>query len=105
MTSLVADYASSDDETTVAAPLARPTQADDAELDDDAAEQQARADLYGLKGSERAMPTGTTVGYLGGAAKGVVSAAPDVLAEVSRIRWCIPAVFLTLYRIRMHLRP
>ena len=93
MASLVADYASSDEETTVAVPVARPTQADDAELDDDAAEQQARADVYGLNSSERAVSTGTAAGYLGGAAKGVVSAAPDVLAEVSWIRWYIPVVF------------
>lgn len=86
MASLVADYASSDEETPIPAPVARTTQADDADLDDDAAEQQARADVYGLKESERAVPSGTTVGWLGGAAAGVVSAAPDVLAEVSCLR-------------------
>jgi hypothetical protein len=90
MASLVADYASSDEETPVAtAPVARTTQADDADLDDDAAEQQARADVYGLKGSERVVPSGTTAGWMG-AAGGVVSAAPDVLAEVSNLQYAFP---------------
>lgn len=84
MASLVADYASSDDETPVAAPVARPAQpADDGDLDDDAAEQQARADVFGLKGSEGVVAPGTVAGRLGGAVVANVSAAPDVLAEVS----------------------
>jgi hypothetical protein len=66
------------------APIARPIQpADDGELDDDAAEQQARADVYGLKESERMGAPGTVAGRLGGAVLANVSAAPDVLAEVS----------------------
>lgn len=84
MASLVADYASSDEETPVAAPVARPPQpADDGDLDDDAAELQARADVFGLKGSEGVVAPGTVAGRLGGAAVANVSAAPDVLAEVS----------------------
>lgn len=84
MASLVADYASSDDEAPAAVPVARPPQpVDDADLDDDAAEQQARADVFGLKESERVMAPGTVAGRLGGAAVAHVSAAPDVLAEVS----------------------
>lgn len=86
MASLVADYASSDEETPIAAPVVRTAQADDADLDDDAAEQQARADVYGLKGSERVVPSGTTAGWMG-AAGGAVSAAPDVLAEVSKLQY------------------
>lgn len=87
MASLVADYASSDDETPIAAPVARPNQpADDGEVDDDAAEQQARADVFGLKESERVVAPGTVAGRLGGAALGgSVSAAPDVLAEVGML--------------------
>lgn len=84
MASLVADYASSDDESPVAAPVARPPQpADDGDLDDDAAEQQARADMFGLKGSESVVAPGTVAGRLGAAVVANVSAAPDVLAEVS----------------------
>jgi hypothetical protein len=94
MASLVADYASSDDESPAPALVARPPQpADDGDIDDDAAEQQARADVFGLKGSETVVAPGTVAGRLGGAAVAHVSAAPDVLAEVS-IRFQIPQILV-----------
>ncbi|KAJ9103052.1 hypothetical protein QFC21_002474 [Naganishia friedmannii] len=86
MASLVADYTSSDDESTAVAPTAavstttRPS-ADDEDLDDEAAEEKARGDLFGLTDAQVVERSDAVVGHLGAAAGDGVSAAPDVLAE------------------------
>lgn len=89
MASLVADYASSDDDSpsvapvTTAAASTKPTAAADVEdLDDEAAEEKARGDLFGLNEGHVLDKSGAVVGHLGAAAAKGISAAPDVLAEV-----------------------
>lgn len=109
MASLVADYASSDDESPVVAPIAtasaaqpvttKPSSTDDEDLDDEAAEEKARGDLFGLTDAQVSDRTGAVVGHLGAATSLGVSAAPDVLAEVwcdsNRFAWCWKVTVLT----------